>query len=326
MSSESFSSIGRVEAISKLFEDTPYKAFSSASFASSGAVHTESYLFSEGVDFDLVYFPLKHLGYKIVTAVTGKLYASLSSPRSLSVIIGVSAKLDYPQVSELWQGIVAAAKEHVYYNLCLDLVPSVNGLTISLSAAGECKVGQRPKAKSKDLLCVSGNLSGAFLGLRVLEREKKKFIDGSTPQLDKYKMMVGSYLKPEIQPSIVSRFREANLVPSYGYLVDRGLADALKRLSRDSGLGVKVYADKLPFEGNSVILCKELDIDPVSAAMNGGEDYKLLFCIPLSCYETLRHDFQDFQIIGHLALPEAGAVLVLPEGVEFPVTAQGWGS
>lgn len=324
MSSEYFSSIGREEAISRLFDCTPYKAFSSSSFAASGAVRTEARLFLEGVDFDLVYFPLKHLGYKTVTAVSGKLYASLSSPRSLSVIIGVSAKLDYPQIRELWQGIVAATKEHGYDNLCLDLVPSVNGLSISLSATGECKVEQRPKAKSKDLLCISGNLSGAFLGLRVLEREKKKFIDGSVPQLDKYKMMVGSYLKPEIQPTIVSRFRETALVPSYGYLVDRGLADALKRLSRDSRLGVKVYADKLPFEGNSVSLCKELDVDPISAAMNGGEDYKLLFCLPLVDYETLRHDFQDFQIIGHLALPETGAVLVLPEGAEFPVTAQGW--
>ena len=325
MSSESFSSIGRVEAVSRLFEGTPYKAFSSPSFAASGAVMTVSRLFLEGVDFDLIYFPLKHLGYKAVTSVTGRLYASLCDPKSLEVVIGVSAKLDFPQIEQLWQGMVAAAQEHGYSSLGLDLVPSINGLCISLSASGESLVEKKPAAKSKDLLCVSGNLGGAFLGLQVLEREKKRFVNSEVqPQLEKYKMMVGSYLKPEISPYTVSRFREAGLVPSHGYLVERGLADAIKRLCRDSGLGVKVYADKLPFEGNSVSLCKELDIDPVSAAMNGGEDYKLLFCVPLAKYETLRHDFQDYQIIGHLALPDAGAVLVLPDGAEFPITAQGW--
>ena len=326
MTKDTFSSIGRVEAVSRLFEGTPYKAFSSSSFAASGAVLTASRLFLEGVDFDLIYFPLKHLGYKAVTSVTGRLYASLSSPKSLEVVIGVSAKLDFPQIEQLWQGMVAAAKEHGYSSVGLDLVPSINGLCISLSASGESLVEKKPAAKSKDLLCVSGNLGGAFLGLQVLEREKKKFVASAVqPQLEKYRMMVGSYLKPEISPYIVSRFCEAGLVPSHGYLVERGLADAIRQLGRDSGLGVKVYADKLPFEGNSVSLCKELNIDPVSAAMNGGEDYKLLFCVPLADYDTLRHDFQDFQIIGHLALPETGTALVLPEGAEFPITAQGWG-
>ena len=136
--------------------------------------------------------------------------------------------------------------------------------------------------------------------------------------------MVGSYLKPEINASTVLRMEESDIVPSCGVLVTRGLADAVKRISRETGLGAKVYAEKIPFEGNSFELGKEMDVDPVSAAMNGGEDYRLLFVVPILKMEKFRHDFQTFDIIGHLALPEAGTVLVSPDGVEFPLKSQGW--
>jgi thiamine-monophosphate kinase len=117
---------------------------------------------------------------------------------------------------------------------------------------------------------------------------------------------------------------EAEIIPSYGYLVTRGLADAVKRLVRDSGLGAKIYVDKLPFAGKTFELGKELDIDPISAALNGGEDYRMLFTIPIGKHEKFRHDFQTFDIIGHLAKPEVGASVVTPDGVELPMKAQGW--
>jgi thiamine-monophosphate kinase len=263
--------------------------------------------------------------------MAGELYASMSRPRTLSIKLGLSAKLDFSHVRELWCGVVTAAKEHGFKALDLDLVPSPNGLAISVSATGEeakLTKGRTVKARSKDLVCVSGSLGAAFLGQQILEREKRNFEntkdDAAQPDLEKYKMLIGSYLKPEIPSSVVSRLEDAGIYPSHGYLVSHGLSDTLKRLVRDSGLGVKVYADKIPFEGNSFAFGKEMDIDPVSAAMNGGDDFRLLFTIPILSAERFRRDFQTFDIIGHLAQPEVGAVLVTPDGVELPVKAQGW--
>ena len=162
------------------------------------------------------------------------------------------------------------------------------------------------------------------MGLRVLQREKKFFESGGEVSLESSKMLVQAYLKPELDAGIVSQLEEAEIYPSHGYFLTRGLADAVKRLSQDSGLGAKIYAAMIPFEGNTFQLGKEMDIDPISAAMNGGDDFQLLFTIPILSLEKFRRDFQTFDIIGHLALPEAGTVLVTPEGAELPLKAQGW--
>lgn len=327
-----FAQLGRVEAIRQLFEGSGFNAFEEPLWyeAKAGdAVTNAAKTFLEGMDFNLVYFPLKHLGYKCVTAVTGELYAVMAHPQTLTVALGISAKLDYDQIEELWSGMVSAAKEHGYRHLSLDLQPSRNGLAISVSAAGSCSklsCVRRPKAQSKDLICVSGSLGAAYLGMQVLERERIRFDQGASEQgmLDRYKMLVRAYLKPEISPLTLSQLEDGEIYPSHGYLVTRGLSDAIMRLSRDSGLGAKVYADKMPFEGNSFALGRELDIDPVSAAMNGGDDCRLLFTIPILKLEKFRTEFQTFDIIGHLAQPEAGTVLVTPDGLEHPLSSQGW--
>ena len=333
MAEETFSDLGRVEAIAKLYEGTSFKPCENISFETSGKsqILTKARTFIEGIDFDLTYFPLKHLGYKCVTAVTGELYAGFSHPRTLEIRLGISAKLDFKQIKEVWEGAAAAAKEHGYTSVGLDLLPSPNGLTISVSAAGETTLLQskrRAAAKSMDLICVSDNLGAAYMGFQVLEREKREFEKSgdvkAQPKLDDYKNLVGAYLKPQINPQIINLLEEAEIVPSYGYLVNRGLADAVKRLVRDSGLGAKIYVDKLPFAGKTFDLGKEMNIDPVSAALNGGEDYRLLFTIPIGKHDKFRHDFQTFDIIGHLAKPEVGAALVTPDGVELPMKAQGW--
>ena len=327
---DSFYDIGKMEAIRLLFEGTPFKAFARASFvpARESTVFSSSRVFIEGIDFDLVYFPLKHLGYKSVVAVTGELYASMARPRTLSVVLGVSSKLDFSHVRELWGGMVAAAREFSFSALSLDLVPSPNGLTISVSASGELphlSAARRPAPKSKDLLCISGRLGAAYLGMRVLERARKTFdAEGTQPELEKYRMIVGAYLKPELEAGLPDRLESSGIYPSSGAFITRGLSDAVKRIARDSGLGAKVYAEKIPFEGNSFALGKELDVDPVSAAMNGGDDYQLLFTVPILSLERFRRDFQTFDIIGHLAEKEVGEVLVTPEGVELPMRAQGW--
>lgn len=327
-----FADLGRVEAIRLLFEDSGYSPFGEPLFfmAKAGdAVTTSTVTMLEGIDFDLVYFPLKHLGYKSVVAVTGELYAVMAQPETLSVRLGISSKLDFEQTKELWSGIISAAKEHGYKSLSLDLQPSRNGLCISMAAVGRCcklSCVRRSKAQSKDLICVSGSLGAAYLGQRVLEAERQKFDAGSLEQkrIEKYRMLAGAYLKPELAPGTLRQLEDAQIYPSFGYFINRGLADAILRLSRDSGLGAKVYADKIPFEGGSFELGKELDIDPVSAAMSGGEDYRLLFTIPILQMEKFRKEFQTFDIIGHLAQSEVGAVLVTPDGLEHNISAQGW--
>ncbi|MBQ6254141.1 MAG: thiamine-phosphate kinase [Bacteroidales bacterium] len=333
MAEESFKEYGKEEALSLLFEGTGLVRTDNPAFepAPGGLVVSAVRMFVEGIDFDLTYFPLKHLGYKCVCAVAGEIHASMARPRVLSLRLGLSSKLDFGHVRELWSGAVTAVKEHGFQSVGLDLTPSPNGLTISVSAIGEeakLTKGRRVRARSKDLVCVSGSLGAAYLGQQILEREKRSFEktkdDSSQPDLEKYKMLIGSYLKPEIPSGVVPRLEEAGIYPSHGYLVSHGLSDTLKRLVRDSGLGVKVYADKIPFEGNSFAFGKEMDIDPISAAMNGGDDFRLLFTIPILSAEKFRREFQTFDIIGHLAQPEVGAVLVTPEGVELPVKAQGW--
>ena len=334
MEKKNFSDIGKIEAIKLLFEESSFKQADGTSYLcgeKGGVIRTASKLWLEGIDFDLTYFPLKHLGYKSVVGTVGEIYASLARPQSISVRLGISAKLDLPQVSELWNGICTAAEEHHIKRADLDLVPSRNGLTISIVISGITSpevAENRKSTSSKDLICISGNVGASFLGMSLLEQEKKKFEKAGEltgqPDLEKYKMLVASYLKPEIDPDIVSQLGDSGIIPPYGYLVNRGLADAARRLNRDSGLGVKLYTDKIPFEGNSFEVGKKLNIDPVSAALKGGDDYRLMFVIPMSAYETFRHDFQTFSIIGHLAQPEVGTVLVTHEGVELPVHAQGW--
>jgi len=318
----SFAQVGRIEAIRMLFRDSGYEPFNEPLWFSctDGAASTSSgKMLLEGVDFNLVYFPLKHLGYKAVIEATGELYAVMAQPRTLSIVLGISAKLDFKEIQELWSGILCAAHEHGYKSLSLDLQPSKNGLSISVNACGEASAAccsHRPKAQSKDLICVSGSLGAAYLGMQLLERESK--------DLEKNKMLLAAYLKPELPVAVPTRLEESGIFPSFGYFINRGLSDAVLRLTRDSGLGAKIYADKIPFEGNSFAVGKELDIDPISAAMNGGDDCQILFTVPILQLEKFRHDFQAFDIIGHLAQPEAGTTLVTPDGVELPLRAQGW--
>lgn len=317
---KTFSDLGRVAAIQELFEGTGYQPFVEPLFidtTEAGYATTSSKVLLEGVDFNLEYFPLKHLGYKSVVAATGELYAVRSTPKTLGVVLGVSAKLDFEQVSELWSGIVAAAREFGYESLSLELQPSKNGLCINVAATGVEPAGiARPEAKSMDLICVSGRLGAAFLGQQVLEHKPT--------ELEKYKMMLAAYLKPELESGTPALLADAGVDPSFGYFICRGLADAVLRLRRDSGLGAKIYADKIPFEGNSFSLGREMNIDPISAAMNGGDDYVLMFVIPSSQYEKFGKEFKTFEVIGHLAQPEVGAVLVSPDGLEHPISAPGW--
>ncbi len=319
MAEEKFAELGMQEALGRLYEGTPFKPFQPSAHR----------VLLEGIDFNLVYFPLKHLGYKAVVEVAGELFAQMKHPKALSVVLGVSAKLDFPQVQELWSGVAAAAAYYGFGELSLDLQPSQNGLCVSVAASGERRSlteHSLPRPASKDVLCVSGRLGAAYLGLQVLEREKIRFEAGSSDaaEMEKYRMQVGAYLHPELPADIVGALEDADLYPSAAVLITRGLADAVKRIARATGLGAKVYADRIPFEGNSFELGQLVNVDPVSAAMNGGEDFQLLLALPIAQAEKFRRDFQTFDIVGHLAQSGVGTVLVTPEGAELPLRAQGW--
>ncbi len=328
MARTEISDIGKQAALDRLFEGSGFTNGSTLPAGGSAAGCTAHKLLLEGCDFDLVYTPLKHLGYKAVLCVLGELYATLHRPDGLSVVLGLSKRFCFEDVAALWEGMLAACREHGVKQLALELNPSVNGLCISLAATGvqEKQVfDQRPKAKSRDLICLSGHVGAAYMGLHVLEREKVAFTGtGEQPDLTPYKAVLASYLSPEIKAGLLSRFIEAGIIPSCGYFLTRGLGEAVIRLTRDTGLGAKVYLEKIPISSQTFAMAEEIDMDVVTAAMNGGDDYKFLFVIPLDQHETFRKEFHDFEIIGHLAQPDVGPVLVTPEGAEIPVHAQGY--
>lgn len=323
------SSIGKVNAISKLFEGTKYTNNPSATFTKRGSkCHTHSVLL-EGVDYDLVYTPLKHLGYKAVLNAFGELYAKLHSPYSLSVKFGLSSRFCYEDVQELWRGVVAASEEHGVEHLALDLVPSVNGLCISLSAIGlqkERLIASLPQSKNMDLICLTGDVGAAYMGLHVLEREKAAFNkdEQKQPDLKKYKYILESYLSPQIKSDLLERFFEEKIYPAKGYFVTKGLGAAILQLTQETGFGAKVYLDRIPISSRTFAMAEEINMDPITAAMNGGDDYKFIFTIPIEKHEEMLRDFQDYDIIGHLAQPEVGAAMVTPEGAEIPIRAQGF--
>ena len=322
------SAIGKQAVLEKLFAESGYTNENPIRPGARGEGCLSHKLMLEGCDFDLVYTPLKHLGYKAVLNVLGELYASLRKPVALSVNLGLSRRFCYEDLAALWEGVLAACREHGIRSLSLDLGPAVNGMCISLAACGVQKhtvLEKVPEAKNRDLICLSGHVGAAYMGLHVLEREKVAFTGtGEQPDLSPYKAVLASYLSPEIKPDTVARFLEADILPSRGYFLTRGLGEAVIRLSRDTGLGAKIYLEKIPISSQTFAMADEIGMDVVTAAMNGGDDYKFIFVVPIGQHEAFRKEFHDFEIIGHLAQPEVGPVLVTPEGAELPIHAQGY--
>ena len=324
MARTDISQIGRQAVLDRIFEGSGFTNARTLP-VSDGAACSAHKLLLEGCDFDLVYTPLKHLGYKAVLCVLGEIYAGLHQPDALSVVLGLSKRFCFEDVAELWEGMLAAVREHNVKRLSLDLEPSVNGMCISLAATGVQKpsvLEKQPVPKNLDLICLSGHVGAAYMGLHVLEREKVAFTgSGEQPDLSQYKAVLASYLSPEIKPDMLGRFLEADVLPSRGYFLTRGLGEAVLRITRDTGLGAKVYLEKIPISSQTFAMAEEIDMDVVTAAMNGGDDYKFLFIVPIDKHEAFRKEFHDFEVIGHLAQPDVGAVLVTPEGAELPIHA-----
>jgi len=319
-----FSEIGHRQAIAHLFEGSGYTNAPEIKVTDGIAAHK---MMAQGVDFDLVYNPLKHLGYKAVLNVVGEIYAAFHRPRALSIALGVSSHFAYEDIAELWGGVLAAAGEHGLKELHLDLFPSINGLQLSLFATGtqtRATAAKIPSPSSKDLICLSGNIGAAYMGQHVLEREKGAFLaageeNARQPDLSKYKYLLSQYLCPEIPANVIDRFVKGGFYPTAGVFDTRGLAEAIGTLCEKTGLGAKIYLDRLPIASETFEMAAEINIDAVTAAINGGEDYRLLFTLPIEQFETFHKEIQTFDVIGHLCQTEVGSLLVTPDGAELPL-------
>ena len=328
--------LGRIAALDKLFEKTTYKNSDVQLLSNTDYYYmTANRIMMEGVDFDLTYTPIKYLGYKMGIYAMGPLYARNYAPYVLNFNVGISAKFSYENVDWLWAGIQAAAKEHNISNVTIDLSSSMTGLIISCTSVGRQEkkiVDTWPKTDKTSLLCVTGNLGAAYMGLHVLEREKvafgkvppEKMKDYKQPDLSKYKYILGQYLTPEINSKCIENFKEAGFYPSTGYFITRGLGDTIKQLCKETGFGAKVYLDKIPIAPESRAMADEIGIDIITSVINGGDDYRLLYVVPLEQHEQLHKEMGDLDVIGHLCPAENGTSLVTPDGRSLEIKAQGW--
>ena len=292
------------------------------------AVLCSSELLLEGVDFDLTYFPLRHLGYKAVTVAASDIVAMNALPAQLTVSLGVSSKFPVEALQELYEGISFACREQGIDLAGGDTRASVNGLALGLTALGYApreRIVSRGGARLNDLVCITGNLGAAYMGLRLLEREKRVLsgVENPEPQFAGYEYLLEKYLKPRLRKDIVDALAAEGIVPTAMIDLSDGLAGDLMQLCKASKCGARIYLDRIPIARQTTALAEEMHVDPVVAALNGGEDYELLFTVPLSMQEqVMRLGLVD--VIGHITAEQTGAYLVTPDGSDIRLRAQGF--
>ncbi len=282
----------------------------------------------EGVHFDLGYCPLKHLGFKAIAVNVSDVAAMNAIPKQVTVSIGLSNRFSVEAVQELYQGVEAAAS---HYNLDVvggDTTTSRSGLIISVTAIGEVPknlIAYRSGAKKNDIICVTGDLGAAIVGLQVLERDKQVFLSNPNmqPELQKYEYVVGRQLKPDARMDIIHELRELEVSPSSMIDVSDGLASELMHISRLSDKGVTIYEDKLPIDKQTYDTALEFNLDPITCVLNGGEDYELLFTISQEDFPKLEKH-PDIHFIGHVTDADEGKLLVTKSGTTARLKAQGW--
>lgn len=289
-------------------------------------VSTDS--FFEGVDFDLTYFPLKHLGYKVVTAAVSDILAMNAQPSQLLVSLGVSAKIPVEALQDLYEGIAFACNEHNIDLVGGDTRASMTGLVISVTAIGRVddnRIAFRDGAGQNDLICITGNLGAAYMGLQLLEREKRVLagIADPEPQFAGYEYLLEKYLKPRPRTDIIAALADEQIVPTAMIDLTDGLASDLMQLCRASHCGARIYLERIPIAKQTSALAEEMHADPVVAALNGGEDYELLFTVPLSMQERIM-GLGLVDVIGHITPESTGCFLVTPDGSDIRLKAQGF--
>ena len=282
----------------------------------------------EGVHFDLVYTPLKHLGYKAVVVNLSDVYAMNAAPRQITMSIGVSGKFSVEALDEFYEGVKLACER---YNVDLvggDTSGSMTGLVISVSAVGTAlkeELSLRSSAKNNQLICVTGDLGAAYMGLKILEREKQLHAADPDfqPALGGYDYILERYLKPEPRVEMLLALKEAGIVPGAMIDISDGLASELLHICKASRCGCQVYDERIPIAQETREAAAEFKMEPLVAALHGGEDYEMLFTIPLSAHDKVAA-MQGISVIGNITDKEGSALLVGNDGNAIPLQAQGW--
>jgi thiamine-monophosphate kinase len=285
-------------------------------------------LLIEGVHFDLMYTPLKHLGYKSVVVNLSDIYAMNAAPTQIILSIAFSNRFSVEALDEFYEGVYAACEAYGVDLIGGDTSSSQKGFIISCTAIGEVspdKYVKRNGAQKGNLVCVSGDLGAAYLGLTLLEREKKIFLEnpGVQPDLEGEKHVVGRILKPEARKDIIEFFAQNNIQPTAMMDVSDGLSSEILHICKQSNVGCVLYEEKIPIAEETKMAAFKFNLDPTASALSGGEDYELLFTIKQDDYETVSKN-SDISIIGYITDEEAGVNIFTKGGNKFPVTAQGW--
>ncbi len=282
----------------------------------------------EGVHFDLSYTPLKHLGYKSVIVNLSDIYAMNATPTQILLSVGISNKLSVEALEEFYEGVYAACEEHGVDLVGGDTCSSQKGFIISITAIGEAtedKIVKRSTAQQGDLICCSGDLGAAYIGLLFLEREKKIYLESPSvqPDLENESYVIGRLLKPKARKDIHELLNEKEIIPTSMMDISDGLSSELLHICENSGVGCVIYEEKLPVHEDSRKAAYKFEIDPTACALSGGEDYELLFTIKQDDYEKLTLS-ENISVIGYITDSEQGAKIKTKGGNTYNITAQGW--
>ncbi|MFI3268669.1 MAG: thiamine-phosphate kinase [Rikenellaceae bacterium] len=284
-------------------------------------------MFMEGVHFDLVYTPFKHLGFKCVVAAGSDILAMNGTVKQIMVAIALSSRFTVEQIDEFYEGVKSACDKYGIDLVGGDTTASLTGLAITMTVVGEVakdKIVYRSGAKNSDLICVTSDLGAAYLGTRLLDREKRvlKGNDVAKPKFDGYEYPLERALKPLLRKDVIELLGESNIVPTSMIDLSDGLASDLKHICKSSKCGAKIFLERIPINSKCFDLAEELNEDPVVAVMNGGDDYELMFTVGVDKYEQVAR-LGGINIIGHI-IENGHEVLVTPEGGEIAIKAQGW--
>lgn len=284
-------------------------------------------LLLEGINFDLTYFPLKHLGYKAVVVGCSDILAMNARPEQLTVSIGVSSKMSVETLDEFYEGIRRACQEYGIDMVGGDTTTSLTGFTIAVTVTGRADTGRivyRKGAHLNDLVCITGDLGAAYMGLHLLEREKRVLqgVPDPQPKFAGYEYLLERQLHPYARVDIIDALAEAGITPTSMIDLSDGLASDMMQICKASHCGVRLYLDRIPIAQQTSRMAEELHADPVVAALNGGDDYELLFTVPLELQEQIMR-LGGIDVIGHITAEDKGAALVTPDGNTIALQAQG---
>ncbi len=285
-------------------------------------------LLMEGVHFDLVYTPLRHLGYKAAMVNFSDIYAMNGRPKQITVSLALSKRFCIEDMEEFYAGIKLACARHQVDIVGGDTTASLTGLAISITCIGEAEetdIVYRNGAKDTDLICVSGDLGAAYMGLQLMEREKSVFQDDAQAQPDfaGKEYLLERILKPEARRDIVETLHKAGIKPTSMIDISDGLSSELMHICTQSNTGCRIYEDRLPIDYQTAVMAEEFNMNLSTCALNGGDDYELLFTVPLTRHEEIAK-LEGIRVIGHITKPELGRMLVSRDGIELELKAQGW--